>query len=169
MHAVFGTAVGVQAAAIAAQAANTAATVTVTASNAALTAAIVSLTAAVVAQTTSTDIGDAEDLLPFADGGSPPLGVPSIVGERGPELFVPHEAGAIIPHHMLKGYADGAGLADVSRSGFSSSYAHTTTFSGDMHIHLNGGSSPRAHAEQVLRELPKVAKARGAQWSPYSK
>jgi len=27
--------------------------------------------------------------LGFADGGSPPVGVPSIVGERGPELFIP--------------------------------------------------------------------------------
>ena len=33
----------------------------------------------------------------FADGGRPPVGRPSIVGERGPELFVPDRAGTIIP------------------------------------------------------------------------
>lgn len=37
----------------------------------------------------------------FADGGNPPVGVPSLVGERGPELFVPSRAGTIIPNHQL--------------------------------------------------------------------
>jgi phage-related minor tail protein len=37
----------------------------------------------------------------FADGGNPPVGVPSLVGERGPELFVPHTAGTIIPNDKL--------------------------------------------------------------------
>tara|TARA_R110002126_G_scaffold191700_4_gene339889 strand:+ start:4078 stop:6486 length:2409 start_codon:yes stop_codon:yes gene_type:complete len=39
--------------------------------------------------------------LGFADGGSPPVGVPSIVGERGPEMFIPRTAGTIIPNHAL--------------------------------------------------------------------
>ena len=37
----------------------------------------------------------------FANGGRPPVGKPSIVGERGPELFVPNSAGTIIPNHNL--------------------------------------------------------------------
>lgn len=37
----------------------------------------------------------------FADGGDPPVGVPSLVGERGPELFVPKTSGTIIPNNML--------------------------------------------------------------------
>lgn len=37
----------------------------------------------------------------YADGGDPPVGVPSLVGERGPELFVPRSAGTIVPNHML--------------------------------------------------------------------
>lgn len=41
----------------------------------------------------------------FADGGSPPVGKISLVGERGPELFVPSTAGTIIPNHMLGGSA----------------------------------------------------------------
>jgi hypothetical protein len=37
----------------------------------------------------------------FADGGEPPVGVPSLVGERGPELFIPKTAGTIVPNHTL--------------------------------------------------------------------
>ena len=33
----------------------------------------------------------------FAEGGRPPVGRPSLVGEKGPELFVPSTAGTIIP------------------------------------------------------------------------
>ena len=39
----------------------------------------------------------------FADGGRPPVGKASIVGERGPELFVPKVAGTIIPNNKLGG------------------------------------------------------------------
>ena len=37
----------------------------------------------------------------FANGGRPPVGRPSIVGERGPELFVPRTAGTIVPNHAM--------------------------------------------------------------------
>ena len=40
-------------------------------------------------------------LLGFADGGRPPVGRPSVVGERGPELFVPDRAGTIIPNGAM--------------------------------------------------------------------
>jgi len=46
-------------------------------------------------------------ILGFADGGRPPVGRPSIVGERGPELFVPDRAGTIIPNHKLRGGGGG--------------------------------------------------------------
>jgi lambda family phage tail tape measure protein len=39
--------------------------------------------------------------LGFADGGEPPVGVASLVGERGPELFVPKTAGTVIPNNKL--------------------------------------------------------------------
>lgn len=46
----------------------------------------------------------------FANGGDPPVGAVSLVGERGPELFVPKRAGTIIPADqsakMLKGSGD---------------------------------------------------------------
>jgi lambda family phage tail tape measure protein len=45
----------------------------------------------------------------FANGGEPPVGVPSLVGERGPELFVPSRAGTIIPNHQLSSAFGGGG------------------------------------------------------------
>ncbi len=39
----------------------------------------------------------------FANGGRPPVGRPSIVGERGPELFVPDRAGTILPNGVGMG------------------------------------------------------------------
>ena len=41
--------------------------------------------------------------LGFASGGNPPVGVPSLVGENGPELFVPSRSGTIIPNNKLGG------------------------------------------------------------------
>jgi hypothetical protein len=42
-------------------------------------------------------------MMGFASGGRPPVGRPSIVGERGAELFVPDSAGKIIPNNQLGG------------------------------------------------------------------
>ena len=39
----------------------------------------------------------------FAGGGDPPLNKLSVVGEKGPELFVPRTAGTILPNDLLKG------------------------------------------------------------------
>src|SRR6185436_14694609 len=39
----------------------------------------------------------------FAGGGNPPIGKASIVGEKGPELFVPRTAGTVLPNSLLKG------------------------------------------------------------------
>jgi hypothetical protein len=49
----------------------------------------------------------------FANGGQPPLGKVSLVGEQGPELFVPSQKGTIIPNHALGGGA----IPDVRISG----------------------------------------------------
>jgi len=50
----------------------------------------------------------------FANGGQPPLGKVSLVGEQGPELFVPSQKGTIIPNHALGG---GSVIPDVRISG----------------------------------------------------
>ena len=47
--------------------------------------------------------GDAATLklFGFADGGEPPVNQVSLVGERGPELFIPKTAGTVIPNNMI--------------------------------------------------------------------
>tara|TARA_R100000426_G_scaffold14045_1_gene13502 strand:+ start:3067 stop:5184 length:2118 start_codon:yes stop_codon:yes gene_type:complete len=44
-----------------------------------------------------------KNLPTFAAGGRPPVGRPSLVGEKGPEIFVPRSAGTIIPNNQLGG------------------------------------------------------------------
>lgn len=46
-------------------------------------------------------LGGVMKLFGFANGGNPPVNRPSIVGEEGPELFVPKTAGTIIPNDRL--------------------------------------------------------------------
>jgi hypothetical protein len=60
--------------------------------------------------------------LHFADGGDPPVGQASIVGEEGPELFMPRRAGTIVPNGGLGGGtvnyhidARGASAAEVEQ------------------------------------------------------
>jgi Lambda phage tail tape-measure protein (Tape_meas_lam_C) len=52
----------------------------------------------------------------FAQGGTPPLNKPSIVGENGPELFVPRTAGTIIPNHALQGGGGGMMNAPITNN-----------------------------------------------------
>jgi len=56
-------------------------------------------------------------LLGFADGGSPPVGVPSIVGEQGPELFVPNRSGTIIPNNQLSSVLGSGGSSGPTYNG----------------------------------------------------
>ena len=45
--------------------------------------------------------------LGFANGGRPPVGKASIVGEKGPELFIPKTSGTIIPNDRISGAGGG--------------------------------------------------------------
>ena len=65
----------------------------------------------------STGIGIFANLPGFANGGKPPVGKPSIVGERGPELFVPSTAGTIIPNHSLGSGVTNNIVVNVDASG----------------------------------------------------
>ena len=76
----------------------------------------------------------------FASGGRPPMGRISMVGERGPELFVPDQAGTIIPNHML-------GANDNVRGGGNATVLNMTI------------NAPGATAETVLRIRQEIASA----------
>lgn len=77
-------------------------------------------------------------LLPgFADGTDAMVpGMPSIVGERGPELFVPPSAGAIVPNHKLGGLGGG---------------------SPTIHIDARGSNDPAQTAALVQRAIVEAA------------
>lgn len=133
MHAVGLTQAGGLVANTTASSLNTTALGVVAASNAALVGAIGALIASLA-------INDVADTLPFAEGGSPPVGIPSIVGERGPELFVPHEAGTVMSNSTLRGLSYSSTMSQSNRS-------QNNTFQ------INGAVSPRAVAEQVATLL----------------
>ena len=57
----------------------------------------------------------------FANGGRPPVGKPSIVGERGPELFVPNTSGTIVPNNKLGGGGATNVVVNVDAKGSSAS------------------------------------------------
>ena len=55
----------------------------------------------------------------FADGGRPPVGRASLVGEKGPELFVPSRSGTIIPNNQIGGGTTNIVNVSVDASGSS--------------------------------------------------
>lgn len=65
----------------------------------------------------STGLGIFSNLVGFANGGRPPVGRPSIVGEKGPELFVPSSAGTIIPNNQIGGGVTNNIVVNVDASG----------------------------------------------------
>jgi hypothetical protein len=74
--------------------------------------------------------------LGFADGGRPPVGKASIVGENGPELFVPDGSGTIVPNSGLGG---GSG----------------TNVNVTQHFNVSTGVVPTVRAE-ISRMMPKI-------------
>lgn len=52
--------------------------------------------------------------LGFASGGRPPVGAPSVVGERGPEMFVPRVPGVVVPNDQLRRALAGAGGSAIN-------------------------------------------------------
>lgn len=85
----------------------------------------------------------------FAQGGRPPIGRASLVGEKGPEMFVPDVAGRIIPNHEL-----GGGAPNISVINNTSTPIHA----GNVQV-SNGGRD----ISIVLDEAIAASLARGGQ------
>jgi len=98
----------------------------------------------------------------FASGGRPPVGVPSIVGERGPELFIPDGPGLIIPNTMTQNLLSGPSANLLTASMISNSNSSSLSI-GSLHLH--GVQS----VEQFARRLPNVLKSRAPNFSPASR
>lgn len=103
----------------------------------ALLTAVTSYGAAAVvgaaAFTAALGVGIAAAAGAFADGGRPPVGEVSIVGERGPELFVPDTAGTIIPAHVTSSILNGNAGAGTSARRAGRSGGQTI-----IHLHVWG-------------------------------
>lgn len=95
----------------------------------------------------------------FADGGTPPVGRVSIVGERGPELFVPKSAGTIIPNHMLGG---GGGVSNSVAVSVTINQAGDTQSSTDAQG--AGAQLGNAISAAVQQELARQARQGGMLW-----
>ena len=91
-----------------------------------------------------------KNLPTFAAGGKPPVGRPSIVGEKGPELFVPTTAGTIIPNNQLGGGVVNNINVSVDASG--------SSVEGDTNQSSQLG---RAISEAIQLELVKQQRAGG--------
>jgi hypothetical protein len=115
----------------ASQAVNSTVTAANTTAHSAGIVAWVSNTVATIGNTIATDAAAIGKFLGFAGGGSPPVGVPSIVGERGPELFVPRGAGTIVPNGAFRASAAG----------------HTF----HQHNHFNGAAPPEPDLMAALK------------------
>jgi len=89
----------------------------------------------------------------FADGGNPPVGMPSLVGERGPELFIPKTAGTIIPNNQL-GSAMGGGPQVVYNGPYIASMSAIDTQSGIQFLSKNKETIWSAN-QSAQRSLPQ--------------
>lgn len=103
----------------------------------------------------------------FANGGDPPLGIPSLVGERGPELFVPKQGGTILPHDRLKEIMGGGAAPVVNLHDYTSTASQISSTSmgadGSLHITLRDAVAGMMSDPKVLRAQQRATgvKARG--------
>ena len=67
----------------------------------------------------------AKHVVPNASGGTVQAGTPTLVGERGPELFVPGSAGKIMNNADTKGAISGSGLSIVQNLNFAVGVTNT--------------------------------------------
>jgi tape measure domain-containing protein len=112
----------------------------------------------------------------FAEGGRPPIGRPSLVGELGPELFVPSSSGTIIPadataaamaRYQRQGGGSGAGssssdaMGDGAATPVLSMSFETTRFLGQDYVSTEQLQAAMAATER--RATTAGAKAGAAQ------
>ena len=97
---------------------------------------------------------------PFANGGRPPTNMPSVVGENGPELFMPDTAGTIVSNEksteMLNTFSPGNESVAQASGPMESTINYngpTLNFNGDDYI-------PRSEAQSLVQAGAKQGEAR---------
>jgi len=160
---IFGTSSTTSAAAIVAS--NTASAAATTAAATAEVTAMGILTSSVDALTVAMSVNS---IIPFANGGQPPVGVPSLVGERGPELFVPRTAGTIITAERTRSLmsapsAPGMGsFAFAGAGGGSMSSVDNSSGNQSNTFHVHNARDARG----VVREISQYLKSASPKFSP---
>ena len=91
-------------------------------------------------------------LFGFAAGGEPPVGKASVVGEKGPELFVPKQPGTVIPNDML-GRLGGRPMTSVAQ----------TTYLQQFHLHAEGAVMTDELLDNFSRRADAIASSRAQQ------
>ncbi len=102
-------------------------------------------------------------LMNFADGGYPPVGQASLVGENGPELFVPGRQGAIVPNDIFaatraalnKGGTSGAGAFEENAQALavSTSYTRERVMEKDRQTMLTGAGGSMLIQTEVINNV----------------
>lgn len=102
-------------------------------------------------------LGTALGIPTFADGGRPPVNAPSIVGERGPELFVPDTAGTVVSNPDTR-----ATLDRYSGNNDTSSYSSSLNITTGPVMQMNNDQYiKRADFERGLKQASDDGAKRG--------
>jgi tape measure domain-containing protein len=98
----------------------------------------------------------------FADGGVPPVNQPSIVGERGPELFVPGQQGLVVPNDIFDatrqalssgGGPDQAFSENSEALAVANSYTRERMFERERQTILTGAGGSTTVQTQVINNV----------------
>lgn len=98
----------------------------------------------------------------FADGGVPPVGKPSIVGEKGPELFVPGQQGLVVPNDIFNATRDALSAGGGTSEAFSdnsealavaNSYTRERMFERERQTMMTGAGGSTTVQTQVINSV----------------
>jgi tape measure domain-containing protein len=98
----------------------------------------------------------------FADGGYPPVGQASLVGERGPELFIPGQQGLVVPNDIFDatrqaltsgGGTDQAFSENSEALAVANSYTRERMFERERQTMLTGAGGSTTVQTQVINNV----------------
>jgi lambda family phage tail tape measure protein len=102
----------------------------------------------------NSSVGYGESLGQYAEGGTPPMNKVSLVGEKGPELFVPKQSGTIIPNDQI---ANMMGGTQVNYS----PTIHIDSRSDSAQIRTMVSAMVQQGNSQLVEKLNRAGKLRG--------
>ena len=90
----------------------------------------------------------------YANGGAPPVNQVSLVGERGPELFIPNQSGRIVSNEAMSNYMPSNESLTTTNAPININYSGPMlNFNGDEYI-------PRSEAPKLVEQGAKMGEQR---------